>query len=180
MDPSTHRVRSVLRCRCVWSEEVQGVPFLRTGRPPAVGQRIYAQVSYTHDGSHPDNYRGWARMVGEVTEVLPTPPVGLYAVYPGSRATLSESELAKLRASMPPLDPSMTVACTCSAVHSMEHVLANDGAVHGQAVKATLQLSCDDEGELEPQLAGKWDAVLRVDDTKANIWQICSFTQQHA
>ena len=27
------------------------------------------QLTYVHDGSHPETYRGWARMVGHVTEV---------------------------------------------------------------------------------------------------------------
>jgi len=50
-------------------EQVQHVPFLLSGRRPAGGQRIYAQLDYDHDGSHPETYRGWARMVGEVTKV---------------------------------------------------------------------------------------------------------------
>lgn len=41
------------------------------------------QITYKHDGSHPQAYCSWARMVGHVTEVLPPPPVGVYAAYAG-------------------------------------------------------------------------------------------------
>ena len=50
-------------------EQVQHVPFLLSGRRPAVGQRLYIGLTYDHDGSHAQFYRGWARMVGEVTKV---------------------------------------------------------------------------------------------------------------
>jgi hypothetical protein len=53
-----------LRC-----EEVQKTAFLISGKKPAVGQGIYAGLIYDHDGSHPETYRGWARMVGNVIKV---------------------------------------------------------------------------------------------------------------
>lgn len=74
-------------------------------------------------------------MVGEVSEVLPTPPVGIYVTYPDQRVTLSASEIERIRATLPPLPPSMTITCQCAEQHTLARVLAGDGAVHGQTIK---------------------------------------------
>lgn len=33
-------------------------------------------MTYEHDGSHPQHYRHWARMMGEITHVFEPPKVG--------------------------------------------------------------------------------------------------------
>ncbi len=153
-------------------EQVQRVPFLLSGRRPAAGQSLYLQLNYDHDGSHPRFYRGWARMVGKVVKVLPPPPAGLYSHYPRQHVELSEEELSFLRQNMPEMPPSMVQNCPCGIIHTVETVLATQGAVHGQALLAKIHLSCDDEGMLEPQLAGTWDAMLICNDAKEMFWEI--------
>ncbi len=115
-------------------------------------------------------------MTGEVVEVLPPPPAGLYVLYPGQQQELPDEALSALRAQLPALPPSCTLACQCGQEHTREHVLREFGAVHGQALRARLRLSCDDEGMLEPQLAGDWDVVFVANDTKMCIWEMRSFT----
>ena len=81
-----------LAMRC---EATLGAPHLRTGRAPAVGQRVSAAIDYVHDGSHPATYSGAARVIGEVTEVLPPPPRGVYVLYPGEEVGSCDSAPAQ-------------------------------------------------------------------------------------
>ena len=158
-------------------EQVQGRPFLLSGRQPAVGQALYVQLNYDHDGSHPEFYKGWARMVGEVTKVLPPPPAGLYSHYPRQHVELSEEELSFLRKNMPEMPPCFLQTCPCGRIHTLESVLEQDGQVHGQAVVAKLRLSCDDVGDLEPQLAGDWDVIFIANDNKGCFWEVRAMKQ---
>ena len=151
-------------------EPVQGVPFLRQGRRPAVGQRLYVQLRYAHDGSHPEEFRGWARMTGEVTRVYPPPPAGVYGTYPGEDPDLPEEQLRALRASLPPLPESIALTCACGCLHTRAAMLERKAAVHGQRLRARLRLTCDDAGLLEPQLAGEWEAEFILNDTLTNPW----------
>lgn len=42
---------------------------------PVMVLPLAPQLSYTHDGSHTEHYRGWGRMLGEVTHVYDPPQV---------------------------------------------------------------------------------------------------------
>jgi hypothetical protein len=159
-------------------EQAEGGSFLLSGRRPEVGQSLCVQLGYTSDGSHPQTRNGLAKMVGEVTKVLPPPPAGLYLTkYSGQTVELSEEELSFLRKNMPTMSPSLLYHCNCGREHPIEATLASHGAVHGQAVLAKIQLSCDDESMLEPQLAGNWDAMLICTDnyTNGDIWELRAF-----
>lgn len=57
-------------------ERVQRVPFLYTGAVPQLGMGLYLQLNYEHDGSHPEAFRGWARMTRRITHVFEPPEVG--------------------------------------------------------------------------------------------------------
>ncbi|KAL4434323.1 hypothetical protein ABPG75_000764 [Micractinium tetrahymenae] len=155
-------------------ETAQGHPFLMRGRPPGPGQRLYMQVCYDHDGSHPQAYRGWARMTGEV---LPPPPAGLYGLYSGQEPDLPWDQLHELREHEPALRPSFVADCPCGREHTLQTTLVEEGAVHGQRLRARLRLSCDDAGMLEPQLAGEWSAELIYDDTRDYSWVLCKMAQ---
>ncbi|PRW58098.1 Ankyrin repeat-containing YAR1 [Chlorella sorokiniana] len=158
------------------AEEAQGWPFLRTGVPPRVGQRLYMNIIYLHDGSHPPAYTGRARMVGHVTEVLPAPPPGFYGFYSGQRSRLIAARLRQLRAELPALKRCMAEWCTCGLQHPLEEMVEQFGAQHGQRIRAKLRLSCDDEEDLEPQLGGEFDAELILDDSKENMWVLCKMS----
>ena len=73
---------------------------------------------------------------------------------------------------MPEMLPSFLQVCPCGRLHTVETVMLEEGAVHGQALEAKIRLSCDDVGMLEPQLAGDWDALLICNDQKEHFWEI--------
>jgi hypothetical protein len=69
--------------------------------------------------------RARAAVLRPLVQVLPPPPVGLYAIYPGQQPVLGPQQLQELRADpgAVPLPPSMTVDCPCSRVHTWESVM---------------------------------------------------------
>lgn len=52
------------------------LPSLSTPALPAI-YHVHAQLTYEHDGSHPEHYRGWGRMMGEITHVYDPPEVSV-------------------------------------------------------------------------------------------------------
>jgi len=82
---------------------------------------------------------------------------------------------------MPEMPPSFihTSQCNCGFSHTVERVLATEGAVHGQALLGKIRLSCDDEGRLEPQLSGDWDVMFICNDLKENFWDVRAMKRRH-
>ena len=104
-------------------------------------------------------------------QVLKRAPIGVYATYPGTNTNTSARKLAKLRAALPPLPPSMLPDCDCGLPHTMKRCLDEEGALHGDRVRGKAWLSPNDAGcELEVQLGGEWDIELIYDDSKENGW----------
>lgn len=99
-------------------------------------------------------------------QVLPRPPPGVFVTYADEQPAAPEATLAALRAAAPRLPPPL------NSMHAAGTVIPHFGAAHGQALRARLRLSCDDEGLLEPQLGGEWGAVLFMNDEKEFMWEI--------
>lgn len=89
---------------------------MRAKEVPAVKQLLHIKVLCEEENpiffsTHGLTYNGI------VTEVLPTPHIGVYVTYEDQQPVLSEEALAAERATLPALPPSFTFGCPCGDTH---------------------------------------------------------------